>query len=75
MAALIAFAMCYLFLKHLSEMRKEHGTTIEKVSNDFASTVRDATKNMAETTNTILRDSRDREAQMHVLVREVTKRD
>lgn len=69
-AALVAFAMCYLFLKHLGEMRKEHGTTIEKVSADFAGTVRDATKNMNETTNMILRDSRDREAQLHALWRE-----
>ncbi len=64
----IALMMCYLFLKHLTEMRKEHNGTIMKVSKDFATTVDMAVNKHNETTQMILKDSRDRESQLHAML-------
>tara|TARA_R110002126_G_scaffold291760_1_gene457023 strand:- start:6828 stop:7121 length:294 start_codon:yes stop_codon:yes gene_type:complete len=68
-AAGVAVFMCYLFLRHMSEARKEANVVIEKVSTDFASTVRDNSEKFSETTQFILTDSKDREAKLHELLR------
>lgn len=66
----VALVMCWLFLKHLGEMRKEHNDTIRQVSTDFSATQRSTTDKFAETTTTILQDTRERENQLHNLIRE-----
>lgn len=67
----VALVMCWLFLKHLGEMRKEHNDTIRQVSTDFSATQRVTTDKFAETTTTILKDTRERENQLHTLIREM----
>lgn len=47
-----------LFLRSISEMRKEHGETVAKISADFGESVRSATKEFAESTQKIIEGSR-----------------
>jgi len=47
-----------LFLRSISEMRKEHGETVAKISADFGESVRSATKEFADSTQKIIEGSR-----------------
>lgn len=47
-----------LFLRSISEMRKEHGETVAKISADFGESVRTATKEFADSTQKIIEGSR-----------------
>ena len=75
----VALLMCWLFLKHQTEMRKEHNATIEKVTQqngdvikqvttDFSTTVRNNSEKFNDTTQMILRDSREREDKLHAII-------
>lgn len=80
----VALAMCWLFLKYLREQRivdaeetKRKDETIERVTGHFSTTVqsvstdvKEGLANMQETQVMLLKDSRDREAGLHALIRE-----
>ena len=53
------------FLRHISESRKENNETTQKISSDFAKTVKDNSDTFSETTRFILTDSKEREAKLH----------
>lgn len=67
-AAGIAVVMCWLFLKHQSEMRKEHNATIEKVTDRFAGTVEQNADKFNQTAQLILQDSKQREERLYNLI-------
>ncbi len=56
-AGMVIFVVI-LFLKSISEMRKEHGDTVAKVSSDFSDAVRAATKEFADSTQKIIEGAR-----------------
>lgn len=56
-AGMVIFVVI-LFLKSISEMRKEHGETVGKISADFSEVVRASTKEYAESTQKIIEGSR-----------------
>lgn len=56
-AGMVIFVVI-LFLKSISEMRKEHGDTVGKVSADFSEAVKASTKEFAESTQKIIEGSR-----------------
>lgn len=56
-AGMVIFVVI-LFLKSISEMRKEHGETVGKISSDFSDVVRASTKEYAESTQKIIEGSR-----------------
>lgn len=77
----VMLTMCWLFLKQQNEQRKEHNATIEKVASqhsatvervtsDFSQTQRETAKTFADTTQSIMRENREREMQLHQIIRE-----
>lgn len=56
-AGMVIFVVI-LFLKSISEMRKEHGETVGKISSDFSEVVRASTKEYADSTQKIIEGSR-----------------
>ena len=56
-AGMVIFVVI-LFLKSISEMRREHGDTVSKVSSDFSEAVRASTKEFADSTHKIIEAGR-----------------
>lgn len=56
-AGMVIFVVI-LFLKSISEMRKEHGDTVGKVSADFSEAVKASTREFADSTHKIIEAGR-----------------
>lgn len=56
-AGMVIFVVV-IFLRSISEMRKEHSDTVAKVSSDFSESVRAATQEFAQSTQKIIEGAR-----------------
>lgn len=75
--ASVGVAMVVLFLRYLEKKDKASNDAIKAVASDFSQTIRDVSSDVKlgmsdihTQTQTILSDSRDREAKLHELIRE-----